>query len=59
MSDNPGKADAVSVNLREYLWLKWFFENADFGPATDDVVAIMKERYEEETGNDIPDWVWP
>ena len=29
----------------ELKYLRWFYENADFGPADDDVRQIMNERY--------------
>ena len=42
-----------AMDLRH--WLEWFFRNADFGPADDDIRLIMQERYEEETGRRVPD----
>lgn len=36
----------------EYLF--WFFENADFGPAHEDVMDYMNEKYEEEAGKPVP-----
>lgn len=41
--------------LKELLWLKWFCQNADFGPGHGDVMSIMYEQYEKQTGNDVPD----
>ena len=39
---------------------EWFFANADFGPAHGDVVQIMVENFEAETGqlvsNEIAYW---
>jgi len=47
----------IPVPLDEYLWLKWFAENADFGPADSDVKIEYQEQYEQETGNTVPeDW---
>ena len=41
----------------EYRYLKWFAQNADFGPADSDVKLHMQEDYETETGNKVPvDW---
>jgi hypothetical protein len=41
--------------LDEYLWLKWFAQNADFGPAHEDVLGGLQEQYEQETGNTVPE----
>lgn len=32
---------------------KWFFEEADFGPAHDDVMEIYYQRYKSEKGVDV------
>jgi hypothetical protein len=41
----------------ELAYLKWFKQNADFGPADTDVHMGMDETYEYETGNRVPkDW---
>ena len=34
----------------ELKYLRWFYENADFGPAEDDVRQIMNEQYVREGG---------
>jgi hypothetical protein len=34
----------------ELQYLRWFYANADFGPADDDVRQIMNERYVHEGG---------
>lgn len=34
----------------ELKYLRWFYENADFGPADDDVRSIMNEQYVREGG---------
>jgi len=39
----------------ELEYLQWFFANADFGPAHDDVIIGMEEEFREETGKEIPD----
>jgi hypothetical protein len=36
-------------------WLEWFYCNADFGPADDDVRRDMKEQFKRETGKALPD----
>jgi hypothetical protein len=38
----------------ELEFLQWFYGNADFGPAEDDVRIILKEGYEAETGKLVP-----
>ena len=40
--------------LAEQKYLEWFFQNADFGPAHGDVMEIMNNKYEKETGLTIP-----
>ncbi len=39
----------------ELEWLKWFYQNADFGPADDDVRTTMKCWFKEKTGKDLPE----
>lgn len=38
----------------ELEWLKWFYCEADFGPADSDVRYYLKERFEKETGKKLP-----
>jgi hypothetical protein len=38
----------------EFEYLKWFRINCYFGPAHEDVVMIMDEQYEADTGNKVP-----
>lgn len=38
-----------------FAFLEWFFLNADFGPADADVKWLMRQQYEEETGNTVPE----
>jgi hypothetical protein len=38
----------------ELEYLKWFRIKADFGPADGDVVHDMNERFEKETGHEVP-----
>lgn len=45
--------DKIFVEELEYL--RWFYQHTDFGPAHEDVVSIMKERYVKLTGNKIPE----
>jgi hypothetical protein len=37
-------------------WLEYFYEHADFGPAHEDVVDIMLEQFEKETGIKPEKW---
>ena len=39
----------------ELEFLKWFFLNADFGPADGDVRACMCTDFEDETGMLVPE----
>lgn len=38
----------------ELEFLRWFYEEADFGPADSDVRDIMKRDFEEQTGLELP-----
>jgi len=38
----------------ELKYLEWFRQNADFGPAHEDVISIMNEDFTEETGKQVP-----
>lgn len=38
----------------ESEWLVWFYQEADFGPAHEDVLKEMKRRYKVKTGNHLP-----
>ena len=43
----------------ELQWLRYFYENADFGPAHQDVIDIIAEDFTKETGMLLPiryDW---
>lgn len=39
---------------RELEWLRYFYENADFGPAHEDVVDMIKQAYV-DSGGRIPE----
>lgn len=39
----------------ELEYLRWFYCNADFGPAHGDVIFHMNEEYVSETGNSVPE----
>jgi hypothetical protein len=36
-------------------WLEWFYFNADFGPADDDVRHYLMEDFMKETGKEMPE----
>lgn len=38
----------------ELEFLQWYFGNHDFGPAHEDVVCILMNQFEEETGKSVP-----
>jgi len=42
------------MEASELEYLKWFFSHADFGPADGDVHIWMQEKFEEETGLEVP-----
>lgn len=46
--------DLMVVDKDEYDYLVWFMQNADFGPADDDVCRMMAEDYVKETGRKLP-----
>lgn len=39
----------------EIDFLRWYFSNADFGPAHEDVVNILFRQFEEETSTAVPE----
>ena len=45
----------VNKTTEELEYLRWFYQHTDFGPAHEDVVSIMNERYVKLTGNKIPE----
>lgn len=42
-------------NKDELEYLRWFYNNADFGPAHEDVIYYMNEQYTDDTGDPVPD----
>ena len=38
----------------ELEWLKWFYLNADFGPADGDVRLMLKDDFINEVGKEMP-----
>lgn len=38
----------------EIEYLKWFYQNADFGPADVDVKICLNERFEHDTRKKVP-----
>ena len=41
--------------LEELEYLRWFYSNADFGPAHGDVIFYLNEQYVAETGKSVPE----
>ncbi|MDO7847673.1 hypothetical protein Q5H92_14990 [Hymenobacter sp. M29] len=39
----------------ELEYLKFFFREADFGPADSDIRDLINERFEDTTGKDLPE----
>lgn len=50
---------AVRKRASELEYLKWFRQNADFGPADIEVKDIMDRSFVEETGKDLPEGYEP
>ena len=44
----------MPYSVKEVEYLRWFKQNADFGPADSDVHAIMDEQYTKDTGKPVP-----
>ena len=38
----------------ELEWLKYFYQNADFGPADWDVRKLIEQNFKNDTGKDLP-----
>ncbi len=38
----------------ELEYFEWFRHNADFGPAHDDVIRWMDNRFTQQTGKNLP-----
>lgn len=39
----------------ELEYLRFFYEESDFGPADGDVRAIINDRFEKKTGKELPE----
>jgi hypothetical protein len=39
----------------ELMYLRYFYQNCDFGPAHGDVVFIINEHFEKECGIPVPE----
>ncbi len=40
--------------LTELEYLQWFYNEADFGPAHEDVVGSINDYIEKQTGKSVP-----
>lgn len=47
-------ADDEKERATELEYLKWFRNNADFGPAHEDVVYLLNEAFMKATGKKLP-----
>lgn len=45
----------VRTRATELEYLKWFRNNADFGPASSDVIDALNEDFMETTGKNLPE----
>lgn len=46
---------AGNEKASELEWLQYFYQEADFGPADEDVRAIIKRNFTRATGKKLPD----
>lgn len=53
--DNGKWAPMGTKEEQELEYLRWFYEACDFGPAHGDVIDLMNEEFEEQTGKKVPD----
>ena len=44
--DAAQAAESTQLILEELEYLRYFYQEADFGPAHSDVVCLMKENYD-------------
>lgn len=51
-SINGGKEVEKATELE---FLRWFYDEADFGPADSEVRDIMKQNFRRQTGKQLPD----
>lgn len=50
-----GSLTISKIVEEELEYLRWWYQEADFGPADGDVRSIMNEEYTRETGRPVPD----
>lgn len=43
------------MRATELEFLKWFYQNATFGPAEEDVRFLLKEMFKRKTKKELPD----
>lgn len=44
----------MKKQANELEYLRWFYDNADFGPAHGDVMLMLQKSFESETGLEVP-----
>lgn len=49
-----GQIQKLEAKEAELHYLRWFKQNADFGPADSDVHMFMDQAYERDTGKRVP-----
>ena len=45
----------MTQRATELEWLKYFYNEADFGPAHEDVVSLIEDYFKQETGKELPE----
>lgn len=45
----------VTNRASDLVYLRFFYQEADFGPAHSDVVAFINEAFKDQTGKNIPE----
>lgn len=55
MGSIPVSSSKIMEEATELEFLQWFYSNADFGPADEDVRLILQQRFEQETGKKVPE----
>jgi hypothetical protein len=48
-------SEQEKLEATELEYLRWFAQNADFGPADGDVHYFMQQKFEKETGKSVPE----
>jgi hypothetical protein len=57
-SDRKQRMKKIAKRAEELEFLRWFYQNADFGPASEDVYGSMRTRFVIETKKRLPEGYW-